>query len=259
MQVFPGGKGLNQSIAIARAGGEVMHCGLYSNEGEFLKELLEESGAGVSFLKKTGAANGHAIIQVDTNGENCILLYGGTNLMLGEKYIDDVLAGIKGQAIALFQNETSSIGYAMGKAKEKGLKVAINPAPMNEKVDAYPLESADYLFLNRDEGQKLSGAGEPEAVITALRDKYPGAQIILTLGDKGAWFAGKEETFFTQAVKVEKVVDTTAAGDTFVGYFLALCDKGFSNREAMQLAAKAAALCVSHKGAAVSIPEFQSL
>ena len=257
--IFSGGKGLNQSIAIARAGGSVMHCGRYGNEGGFLCELLKENGVDVSKLEKVDAANGHAIIQVEAAGENSILLYGGTNQMIDEKYVDSVMCSIEGGCTVLFQNETSSIAYAMQAAKSKGMKVAINPAPLNDKVFTYPMHMADILFVNQNEGQRLTGEKETEAVIYKLKEEFAKAKVILTLGANGAWFISEKETFFVPSMRVEKVVDTTAAGDTFVGYYLALIDKGVSDKMAMETATKAAAKCISVMGAASSIPKLEEI
>ncbi len=259
MQIYPGGKGLNQSIAIARAGGSVIHAGRYGQGGAFLRDLLHEDGVDTSNLESMEVSNGHAIIQVDAQGENCILLFGGTNEMIDEDFVDDVLAKAHGDEIVLFQNEISSISYAMKKAKESGCTIAFNPAPMNDKVLAYPLSLVDILVVNQTEGEVLSGQKTPETILDALKEAYPETKIILTLGSKGAWFTYKDTTFHVPACTVEKAVDTTAAGDTFIGYYLAHISKGFCDKEALELATKAASICVTREGAAVSIPNNNEL
>ena len=259
MQIYPGGKGLNQSIAVARAGGDIHHAGRYGADGTFLMELLKENGVDTNCLEKMDASNGHAIIQVDQHGENSILLYGGTNEMVDEAFIDRTIESVQSDDIVLFQNEVSSIGYAMKKAKEKGCKIALNPAPMNQKVLGYPLELVDILVVNETEGEALSGEKEVDAILNALKKAYPHTKVILTLGSKGAWFAFGDERFFVKACKVDKVVDTTAAGDTFIGYYLACISKGVDDKEALETATKAAAITVSRKGAAVSVPTMDEL
>ena len=259
LEQFPGGKGLNQSIAIARAGGRATHAGMYSHEGQFLHDILLSSGVDVSKLKKMNAANGHAIIQVDSVGENSIVLFAGTNDMIDEEYIDTVLSGVTGDEIILFQNETSGIAIAMKKAKELGCKIAINPAPMNKKVMDYPLDLVDIFVVNLTEGQRLSSQIKPSKILDALCEKYPKAKVILTLGSKGSWYSKGEEKFFIKANKVRNVVDTTAAGDTFIGYYLANISTGMSDHKALLIATQAAAICITRKGAAVSIPHSDEL
>ena len=255
MEQFPGGKGLNQSIAIARAGGNVAHAGMYGNEGHFLHDIMLNSGVDITSLKKVSAANGHAIIQVDSNGENSIVLFAGTNDLIDESYIDTVFKDLTGDEIILFQNETSGIGMAMKKAKEIGCSIAFNPAPMNDKVLDYPLDMIDLFVVNLTEGQVLSSKKEPTDILDVLAEKFSKAKVILTLGAQGSWFSSGDERFYIKANKVDNVVDTTAAGDTFIGYYLANISKGISDHKAILLATKAAAICITTKGAAVSIPK----
>lgn len=259
MQIYPGGKGLNQSIAIARAGGNVIHAGIYGRGGVFLRNILQDNDINTSNLNKLDVPNGHAIIQVDKYGENSILLYGGTNEMIDEGFIDNILDNAVGDEIVLFQNEISSIAYAMKKAKELGCKIAFNPAPMNKKVLEYPLSLVDILVVNQTEGEALSGQKQPNAILERLKHAYPQTKIILTLGADGSWFTYNETTFHIPSYKVERVVDTTAAGDTFIGYYLANISNGIDDIQALKYASKAAAICVTREGAAVSIPYNKEL
>ena len=256
MQIYPGGKGLNQSIAIARAGGQIMHAGIYGRGGEFLFEILKDSGVDISQLTRLNQENGHAIIQVDADAENAILLHGGTNEMVDEAYVDAIMSRVDDSAIVLMQNETTSVGYMMKQAKAKGCTVAFNPAPMNAKALDYPLEYVDVLILNETEGEGLSGEHNTEDILNKLQSQYPKMKIILTLGSQGAWLARGGKKAFVPACKAHNVVDTTAAGDTFIGYYLACLDEGQGDIEAMMMAAKAAAITVTKAGAAVSIPRL---
>lgn len=259
MSIYPGGKGLNQSIAIARAGGNVLHAGKYGEGGQFLYELLKYNGVDVSYLDRTNKSNGHAIIQVDRHGENSILLYRGTNGEIDKKYINRVFKEMQGDEIILFQNENSLVEYAIKQAKEKGCKIIFNPAPMNDDVLKYPLELVDILIVNQTEGKMLSGKQDPNDILQILKYKYPKAKIILTLGGDGAWFCDKENCYHIRSYKAEKVVDTTAAGDTFIGYYLAYIDSGIDDKRALTTAAKAAAIAISRKGAATSIPTHNEI
>lgn len=258
MEKFAGGKGLNQSIAISRAGGNVVHAGFFGSEGVFLRDMLKGSGVDISLLTVANVTNGHAIIQVDNRGENSIVLFAGTNGMIDEKYIDEVLKNATSEELVIFQNETSSIDYAMQKCKQKGCKIAFNPAPMNKKVLSYPLELVDIFIVNFTEGQLLSGENESQEILDALAKKFPDAKIILTLGSDGSWFSHRDERFHINAFKVKNVVDTTAAGDTFIGYYLSNMNR-MGDKGALEIASKAASVSIGRMGAAVSIPKIADL
>ena len=147
----------------------------------------------------------------------------------------------------------------MEAADRAGLRIFFNPAPMNERVFSYPLEQVDTFIVNEIEAAGLAGADPesgPEQVIHSLQAKYPSANLLMTLGASGAMYLGRTEKneVFVPASNVEKVVDTTAAGDTFIGYFLAETSVGASPEQAMKTAAAASGLCVGRLGAADSIP-----
>lgn len=253
---FCGGKGLNQSIALARAGAHVFHAGKVGEDGGMLVAALEESGVDVRFVKTCQTATGHAIIQVDDAGENAIFLYGGANQTLTGDDVDRVLAHFGPGDLLLTQNETSAVPEILARAKAKGLTAAINPAPMGPKVADYPLADVDLLILNETEAEGLigqSGKSGVDATLLALRGRYPAAKILLTLGSRGAVYADGENVVRAAALAV-KAVDTTAAGDTFIGYFLAALARGLEPSAGLSQACRAAALCVTRPGAAPSIP-----
>ncbi len=253
--VFPGGKGLNQSVALARAGAKVCHAGFAGKEdAQFLVDILEEAGVDTRLLKRVDAANGHAVIQVDQDGENCIILYGGTNRMPDEAYVEKVAAELSEGDLVLFQNETSMIGEMMLAAKNKKARIALNPSPMDAACMALPLELVDIFILNEIEGEALTGEQLPDKILDTMAERFPGARVILTLGAKGCLFNHDSERFAVPAAQCLQVVDTTAAGDTFTGYYLAGIEAGMTDMEALQRAAKASARCIETMGAAVSIP-----
>lgn len=256
MRKHAGGKGLNQSLAIARAGGEVVHAGFYGIGGEFLFEILKKDGVDVSYLEKKDELNGHAIIQVEKTGENAIVLYEGTNGKINKKYIDKVLDNVVGNEYILFQNEISEISYAMREAKKKGCSIVLNPAPMNQKVFEYPMELVDILIVNKTEGQMLAGKEKEEQILDYFVLKYPKTKVILTLGDKGAWFMKGIKRFHVKAKKIKRIIDTTAAGDTFIGYYLTFLGKGYNDKQALEIAAKASSICIGIEGASSSIPRY---
>lgn len=253
---FTGGKGLNQTVAMLRAGLKVWHAGMIGEEGIFLKEYLEKEGADTSFIKTISEPTGHAVIQRDTDGDNCILLYGGANRQITKEYVDLVLSGFGEGDFIVLQNEISEMEYIIDVASQKGMKVILNPSPMNEDILKLALLKVDVFFVNEIEGAALAGCGEGEdaSVMTEkILDKYPDSLTVLTLGEKGAVCRDKNGYTAAEAKKV-KAVDTTAAGDTFTGYFLAGLMNGLSREECMALAVKASAITVTRPGAAPSIP-----
>lgn len=252
---FCGGKGLNQSVALARAGAEVYHAGAVGKDGDLLLEMLQKSNVHTEYVKKVKNASGHAIIQIDANGQNSIIVTGGANDDVDLKYIIDVLDDFGTNDILLLQNEIPNICFAIKEAKARGMQVAFNPSPINESVWKCDLEKVDYFLLNEIEGKAIAGieSEEPKDILEELKKKYPSASIVLTVGEKGAYFSGKGELIYQKAFSV-KAIDTTGAGDTFCGYFLAGITKGLSNAEILREASAASAMVVQCKGATTGIP-----
>lgn len=248
-----GGKGLNQSIALARAGVEVYHAGAVGEDGKFLVDFLKKDNVITDYINISEIPTGHAIIQVDETGENCILLYGGANQSIEEEYAEKVLSFFVEGDYVVLQNETNIVHFVMEKAHEKKMKIVFNPSPITEDMKNFPLENVDWFILNEVEAETLTDEKEIERMITSLKSKYPSSAFVLTLGDKGAIYFNKDEIISVEAEKV-KAVDTTAAGDTFTGYFLANIAKGAGVKEALQQATKAAAKAITVLGAAESIP-----
>ena len=155
MEIFPGGKGLNQSIALARAGANVTHGGIVGNDGLFLKQLLSDSLVDVSRIKVLDKSSGHAIIQVEESGQNSILLFAGTNHCITEEYIKDFLYDSQQGDILLLQNEINGLDLIFEIAHKKGMQIAFNPSPFEGKLLELPLEYVDWWFLNEIEGSEL--------------------------------------------------------------------------------------------------------
>ena len=252
--VFAGGTGLNQSIALARAGVKTAHAGKIGHDGGFLIETLKEAGVDTQFVLEGETPTGHASIQVDSAGQNSILLYPGSNCDISETEILSVLEQQIPGTWLMLQNEINSIPFLMREAHKRGLRIAINPAPCTDAVKDYPLELAELLFVNEIEAAQLSGSsGSFDEIADRLVKQYPSLKIVMTLGGAGAIYRCGKEFHFEPAMSSE-VVDTTSAGDTFCGYFLSSLMKGFSAAETMKFAAKASSVTVSRPGAAVSIP-----
>lgn len=258
MEIFPGGKGLNQSVAAARAGATVYHAGCIGDDGEILKSTLKMSGADVSFLKSMEEKSGHAIIQVDSSGENCIMVFEGTNGAIKKEFADEVLANFSSDDFLLVQNETNCVSYIIDEAFKKGMKTVFNPSPFNERINEVNLEHISYLLVNQTEAKEISGGKTQEEFFDILLSKYPNLKIVFTLGAKGCVYADKNTTISQEAYKTE-VVDTTAAGDTFSGYFVAQIAEGRSVKEAIKCASMAASVSVSRMGAAPSIPKMEEV
>jgi len=255
---FSGGKGLNQSIALASAGAGVYHAGKIGKDGLILKMFLENAGVNVSKIDVTEHSTGHAIIQVNKKGENSIVLFGGANHEITAKDVDNVLRKFNPGDYILLQNEISSMPEILTLASEMNLNIVFNPAPMEPEVLRYPLDGVRYFIMNEIEGESFTGEKDPEHIISNLLTTFPKAGIILTLGKNGAFYADSQRKFF---VPSEKVVarDTTGAGDTFVGYFVAELVAGQAAEQCLRRASQAAAICVSRPGAADSIPKKEEL
>lgn len=253
MNIFLGGKGMNQSIALAKAGADVYHGGLIGKDGQAFIEACREYGVNSDYIQKVEGKTGHAIIQIDKNAQNCILLYGGTNEKLTEEYVDEVISHFEKDDILLLQNEVNKIPYIVDKAYEKGMQIALNPSPFNEKLDAVDMSKISYFLMNEVEGGQITGLTEPDDIIAKVVELYPNAKIVLTLGSDGAIYADKEVRYHQPIFKVD-AVDTTAAGDTFTGYFLAGIIDGMDIPDILKMSAKASSIAVTRQGAVPSIP-----
>ena len=260
LAVFPGGKGVNQSIAFAKAGLEVYIAGQIGEDGRFLLETLDAAGVNHDGVRITAEERtGNAIIQNDDAGDNCILAFPGANFRIAEEMIDAVLVGFEAGDYLVLQNEINSVEEIAEKASEKGMIVVLNPSPVNERITPELLASADWLFVNEVEAAQIVGNETDNDVLrAALQKQFPGKHIVLTLGEQGADYLS-DGVCLHQDIFPVKVVDTTAAGDTFTGYFLAGWMRGRAPQECLRLAARASAIAVSRPGAAPSIPESVEL
>ena len=256
MKDFYGGKGLNQSIALARAGAKVYHAGKVGEDGKALVDFLRENGVDTEHVFVTqNLSTGHAIIQVDYKGQNCIIIYAGANGDITTKDIDNILGNFEKGDLLLLQNEISNLEYAIEKAHSLGMQVALNPSPITKQLaGSYALKYIDWFILNDIEGFEITGKKEGTDICNTLREIYPNCKVVLTLGKQGClYYDGKE--FLSHGIYDVSVVDTTAAGDTFTGYFLACVSEGLSTGKALELASKAASISVSRAGASPSIPD----
>ena len=231
----------------------MFHAGCIGADGDFLADMMSESGVNTKYLKKVDGKNGHAIIQVTSSGENSIFLYPGSNEMVTKEYIDTVISNFEAGDILLLQNEISNVSCIVEKAFDKNMCIMLNPSPFNEKISEIDFSKLSYLLLNEIEAKCISGSSSVDEAIGYLQTNYPGIKIILTLGSKGSVYFYNSEKTGQKAYKVT-AVDTTAAGDTFTGYFASGLSKGLSVSESLNLASMASAISVTRNGAAPSIP-----
>lgn len=259
--VNAGGKGLNQSVAAARAGAKVVHAGAVGSDGLFLKKLLADAGADVSCLRTMDTESGCAFIEVNNKGQNRIIVSAGTNRMYTEAYIQEVLERAEEGDFLLLQNEINMVSEIIRCGHEKGCKVVFNASPIPKNPDELPLELVDIFMVNELEAAALAGISEEadfQEILKVLQQKYPKAAIVMTLGKEGVLY-GCGSSFCAHPIFTVEAVDTTAAGDTFCGYFLAALCKKKSVETALKEASAASAIAVSGKGAAPSIPVYDTV
>lgn len=252
-KIFPGGKGLNQSIALARAGIKVIHGAVIGEQGELLLNALSEAGVDISRIEKTSGSCGHTIIQVDKNGENCILLFAGTNHCVDKAFIEKFLFDAEKNDIILLQNEMNCLDIVFEIAHRKQMQIVFNPSPFHVDIKALPLSYVKWWFCNEIEGKELFGSKLPEEIAKSFVKKFPNSNLILTLGEEGSVFINANAYIKQPSYKV-RTVDTTAAGDTFTGYFIAMIMNGMDIEHSLDIASRAAAITVSRQGASSSIP-----
>lgn len=261
LKLFAGGKGLNQSVALARAGSTVYHAGAVGKQdGALLLNTLSSYGVNCDFIQNVNGPSGQAIIQVDKQGQNCILLFGGSNQQICREQINNTLASFSAGDYLLLQNEINEIAYIIENAHKQGLYIVLNPSPMNETIHTLPLDLIDCFLLNEIEAEELAGVHtkEKEILMDTLNTRFPQAQIVITLGERGSLCQSNGKRYQQDAFSVQ-AIDTTAAGDTFTGYFLSQYLYGKSTQEAMRYAAAASAIAVTSAGAAPSIPSLSEV
>ena len=252
--IFPGGKGLNQSIAAARAGATVEHYGCVGEDGAWLRDALVEEGVGVAGLRVIDAPSGHAVIQVNDAGENAIVIAGGANRAIAPDDARAALARVQADDWLLLQNEINDLDAVLGAAAERGCRVAFNVAPVDGREQGYDLRGVSLLIVNEIEAAALAGTDDQDAAVRILRERFPAAGIVLTVGRDGLAYEGPDDKEVRLPAYAVDAVDETAAGDAFIGYLMAALIDGEPIARALQLGSAAGALAVTKAGAASSIP-----
>lgn len=252
-----GGKGLNQSIALARAGADASHAGCIGTGGESLKKLLEENGVNTDALLQVEEMQGHTVIQVNPQGENCILLFGGSNQCQTPAQISQTLARFSAGDWLILQNEINLLPEIVEQAHAHGMVIALNPSPYDDALKAVDFGKLTWLLVNEIEAKQITGQDDPEKAWEVLHDAYPRLSVLITLGSRGSVAyrtAGNRVEKVEQSAFRVKAVDTTGAGDTFTGYFIAGLMEGMPLQTCMERASKASSISVTRSGAADSIP-----
>ena len=249
-----GGKGANQSVAIARAGVSVAHVGRVFKGDRWAVALLASTGVDTDNIALIEGASGHAIIQVDDQGENAIVLHGGANQSFSIADIESALNHNQQARYLLMQNETNLLAETFELAQAKGIKIVLNPAPMTDNIKDLPLAKLDTLIVNRGEAEALCGAADIDQMTQQMAALAPQTRVVVTLGGDGAMLLANGEVTHMNSPSVD-VVDTTGAGDTFVGYFLAGVAEGMNDHDALQRACLAGSIAVTRQGAITAIPD----
>lgn len=258
VQTNLGGKGFNQSVALARAGKEVFHAGLVGEGGQLFYDACKKYGINTKYINTVLGRSGHTIIQVDKNGQNCIVLYGGANQKITKEYVNKVLSDFSKGDIIVLQNEINELPYIIDEAYKREMTIVLNPSPMDEKLNSCDLKKVSVFILNETEGQQITAATDNDAILDAMQRRFPDAKIMLTLGKDGSIYTDGKKTVTRKAFSVN-AVDTTAAGDTFTGFFIAGLVDGLPIEEILLKATKASALAVQKEGAAQSIPTAEEV
>ena len=261
----PGGKGANQAVAMARLNGNVSMIGKVGEDGfgQTLINSLKNDKVDTTYIQTAPCATGVALITVDKNAQNSIVVSPGANFEVKENDIDNNIEAIKNSDIVVLQLETplDTIKYALNKAKELNKYTILNPAPA-VKLDDEIIKNVDLLTPNEAELEIISGVS-----IETEEDIQKAAQImiekgvkelIVTLGSKGSLYINKEKSMFKKAYKVE-AVDTTAAGDSYTGALAVALSQDKGMEEAMDFASKVGALSVLKEGAQSSLPTLEDV
>ncbi len=254
LQLYCGGKGLNQSIAMAKAGVTVYHAGCVGEDGQILVDALRDAGVKTQYIRRVPGPSGHTIIQVDEEGNNAIMLFGGANQKITEDYVDAVLNDFDDEDIIVLQNEISCLAYIIEKAADRGIHIVLNPSPYDKVIEEQiDMNLVSTIFMNEVEGEQISGDSDPLNMTQTTQMMYPDMEIILTMGKAGSYYRNGAKPIWQKSFRVD-AVDTTGAGDTFTGYFVAGICQGLSAADNLKRAAKASAIAVTRYGAGPSIP-----
>lgn len=260
---YCGGKGLNQSIALARCLAnsddfEVYHAGMVGTDGDMLISTLKENNINCDYLRKGDGLSGHAIIQVEEKGQNCIILNGGTNKQIDKTMIEEVLSNFGKEDIIILQNEISNMETIIDLAYSKQIPIAINPSPIDDIILKIDINKIAYFIINEVEGNEFTGETDPDRICDKILEVAPNTKVVLTIGKDGVVYKDKDN-HLKHGIFVVDVVDTTAAGDTFLGYFIGSTITGCTIEQSLKRATAGSTYAVSRAGAFPSIPTIEEV
>jgi ribokinase len=251
-RIEPGGKGANQAVAAARDGAAVVMAGAVGTDALAAEALalLRQAGVNLERVARVEASTGCAAIAVDPAGNNAISVGSGANLLARVDQVEDALLG--GTLVLQMEVAAAETAGVIARARRLGGRIVLNLAPAAALPEA-ALRAVDVLVVNASEGAWLAGHLGCAAAAEALRDRLGGVAVVLTRGEEGAEVAGPDGAWLEAAVPVA-AVDTTGAGDCFVGVLAHRLDRGEPLRAAVRRAGRAAALCCTRHGSQGSIP-----
>ena len=254
----PGGKGLNQAVALKKAGMDAYFAGCVGPDGALLRQTLLENGVDESGLRTVDTPSGTAQIQVTDEGENAILLFRGANGEVTRAMADETLSRFAPGDLLVLQNEISELTYLISEGYRRGMAVVLNPSPFDDAMRDVDYAKVSLVFVNETEFAGLAAGRTTEDFIADMRRSCPDTRWVVTLGANGSFYFDKDQYCFQPAFPAH-AVDTTCAGDTFTGFFTAALCKGEPVPEALRLGAAASAVTVSRVGAACAIPTIDEL
>ncbi len=251
----PGGKGLNQSLAAAKAGVDVAHFGCVGADGIWLRGLLVQAGVDIRGVRVCDThPTGHAMIQVCPHGENAIVIVGGANRTIRPDDVERAIERVGHDGWLLLQNEINDVEDVLRAAKAAGIRVAFNVAPVDGRESKYSLDAVDLLLLNEIEAAALAREADPQRALDRLTRERTDQHVVVTLGVRGVIYGRGSERVRLPAFEVS-AVDETGAGDAFIGHLMAAWFDGcMPVRERLRRASAAGALAVCLPGAADAIP-----
>ena len=253
---YIGGKGFNQSVALSYAYPNVYYyCNLNKND-KYIEYQMKKYNFKKDYIQKIEEPTGIAFIQVNKNGENAIVISKNANNCIDFDHVKNILEDFNKDDLVLLQNEINDVEKIIDLCQEKGISVALNPSPV-EGITMDLVSKVKYLIANLEEFLSITRCTDLEQGIKVFRKGNLDTQLIITLGKEGALYNYKKTV---KAIGIEtNAVDTTCAGDTFLGYFLGSLLNGLSVEESLDKANLAASLCIQKKGASNSIPTLNEV